>query len=87
MSSSSLWGLPPGEGQGGRLDAYWSMSPDRRVSVAVAMSEDMLAIVEEGIRARHPDYDEQRVRWAVLRLRVGDVAFRQAWPDAPLVAP
>jgi hypothetical protein len=70
-----------------QIDTYRSMSPDRRVSVAVAMSEDVFAIVEEGIRARHPDYDERRVRWAALRLRVGDVTFRQAWPDAPLVAP
>jgi hypothetical protein len=53
----------------------------------MAMSEDVNAIAADGVRARHPAYDADRVRWAVLRLRLGDEVFRQVWPDAPLVAP
>jgi hypothetical protein len=66
---------------------YREMSPHRRVSIAVEMSEDLNAIAAEGVRARHPDYDDERVRWAVFRLRLGDEVFRQVWPDAPLVTP
>jgi hypothetical protein len=66
---------------------YQAMSPDQRVSLAVAMSEDVDTIAAEGVRARHPSYDDNQVRWAVFRLRLGDEVFRQVWPDAPLVAP
>jgi hypothetical protein len=66
---------------------YRKMSPDQLVSMAVDMSEDVNAIAAEGVRSRHPGYDDDRVRWALLRLRLGDELFRQAWPGAPLVAP
>jgi hypothetical protein len=70
-----------------QIEAYRSMSPERRVVLAAQMSDDMLAVAADGIRARHPEYDEARVRWALLRLRHGDDTFRAAWPDAPLLAP
>jgi hypothetical protein len=70
-----------------QIEAYRSMSPERRVALAAEMSEDMLAVAADGIRARHPQYDEAQVRWALLRLRHGDDTFRAAWPDAPLLAP
>jgi len=43
-------------------------------------------VAEAGIRARHPDYGDEQVTWALRRLRLGDDLLRQAWPDAPLVA-
>jgi hypothetical protein len=70
-----------------QIQIYRSMSPARRVSIAVAMSEEMLAVTAAGIGARHPDYDEEHVSWALRRLRLGDETFRAAWPNAPLVAP
>ncbi|HEY3143567.1 MAG TPA: hypothetical protein VGJ86_20695 [Acidimicrobiales bacterium] len=70
-----------------QLDVYRSMSPERRVSIAVEMSEEVFAIAASGIRARHARYGDDEVRWALLRLRLGDDLFREVWPDAPLVAP
>ena len=40
-----------------------------------------------GIRARHPDYDDMRVRMAYRRLVLGDDLVRTIWPDRDLVAP
>jgi hypothetical protein len=70
-----------------QLDAYRAMTPETRVSIAVAMSEDVAVIAESGIRSRHPDYDEATVRWAMRRLRLGDTTYRAVWPEAPLVDP
>jgi hypothetical protein len=53
----------------------------------MAMSEEVLAIAAAGIRARHPDYDESDVSWAIRRLRLGDETFRDVWSGAPLLAP
>jgi len=44
-------------------------------------------MLTSGIKARHPDYSDAQVAWAFRRIRLGDKLLRQAWPDAPLVAP
>lgn len=70
-----------------QIEAYRLMEPARRVEVAVEMSEEVWELAADGVRARHPGYDEQAVGWAVRRMRLGDELFRRVWPDAPLVAP
>jgi hypothetical protein len=70
-----------------QLRIYRSMSPGRRLALAVEMSEEAAAMLSSGIEARHPDYSEAQVNWAFRRLRLGDALFRRVWPDAPLVAP
>jgi hypothetical protein len=61
------------------------MTPERRLAAGLALSEQGFAVMAAGIRARHPDYDDTQVTWALWRLRVGDRPFREAWPDAPIV--
>jgi hypothetical protein len=63
------------------------MSLERRVSIAMEMSEEVFTIAAAGISSRHPDYDETQVSWALRRLRLGDETFREVWPGAPLLAP
>lgn len=58
---------------------------DERVGMAIRLSEDVREISRCGIRARHPDYDEQQVEWALRRLIHGDALFRAAWPAAPIL--
>jgi hypothetical protein len=70
-----------------QIEAYRRMTPARRVDLAVSMSEESWLLAADGIRIRHPDYDEQRVTWALRRLRLGDDLVRRAWPGAPLVDP
>ena len=40
-----------------------------------------------GIRARHPEYDEDHVRRAFFRLLHGDSVTRSVWPDRELLEP
>jgi hypothetical protein len=40
-----------------------------------------------GIRARHPEYDDEQVRLAYARLVLGDDITREAWPGHGLVDP
>jgi hypothetical protein len=70
-----------------QMELYRGMTPARRVELAVEMSEEIWEIAAEGVRARHPEYDETDVRWAVSRMRVGDELFRRAWPNAPRRSP
>jgi hypothetical protein len=70
-----------------QLGIYRSMSPGRRLALAVEMSEEASAMLTSGIEARHPDYSDAQVTWAFRRIRLGETLLRQVWPDAPLVAP
>jgi hypothetical protein len=68
-----------------QLEAYRRMSPGARVEQMVQMSEEVRDIALSGIRQRHPDYDETRVRLALYRLLYGEELARAAW--APLSPP
>ena len=35
------------------------MGPEKRLTVAVAMSEELVSLARAGIRARHPEYDDE----------------------------
>jgi hypothetical protein len=70
-----------------QMEIYRRMTPDRRVKLAVEMTEQVNAIAAGGITSRHPDYSDDEVRWALLRLVRGDELFRKVWPEAPLLAP
>lgn len=59
------------------------MGPERRLATAIAMSEELVSLTRAGIRARHPEYDEDAVRLAEIRLRLGDELYTKAYPNAP----
>ena len=70
-----------------QIEVYRAMEPARRVELAVEMSDEVWELAADGVRSRHPGYDQQTVMWAVRRMRLGDQLFGRVWPDAPLVAP
>lgn len=63
------------------------MGGPARSAIAFRLTTLARQAAESGIRARHPEYDEGRVRRALLRLRLGDEAARCVWPGEDLVAP
>ena len=64
--------------------AVWRrMSPSERVDLAVAMSEDVREIASAGIRLRHPDWSDDRVRRALLERLYGTELVARAWGPAP----
>lgn len=54
-----------------QLAIYRSMSPEQRVEIAFAMSEEARQLAIDGIRARKPFLDEGGVRHELLRLLHG----------------
>ena len=70
-----------------QLTIYRRMPPGERVALAFAMTEDAWRVTADGIRARHPEYDDATLTAALRRVVLGDALFHAAWPDAPLVAP
>ena len=70
-----------------QVAAWRRMSGAEKLHLAVQMSDELRLIVADGIRHRHPEYDEVCVRWALFRLTLGDELFGKAFPDAPRLAP
>jgi hypothetical protein len=60
---------------------YRRLGPQRRVELAVEMSEAARAIAERSIVERQPGYGPQQVRAALLRRVLGDEMFRRIWTD------
>ena len=52
-----------------------------RANVAIELSDGLRATIQSGVRQRHPEYNDNMVRLAALRLAIGEQLFRQAYPD------
>jgi hypothetical protein len=52
-----------------------------RVKMTFELSKNLRAITEAGVRHRHPDYDDRRVRLAAFKLAIGSELFSQAFPS------
>lgn len=66
-----------------QLEVWRRMGPSGRADVAATLSEELVELTRAGIRMRHPEYDEDAVRLAEIRQRLGDALFAKAFPDAP----
>jgi len=65
-----------------QLEIVSSMSAQDRLEMAIEMSEDLGRIVEAGVRHRHPEYEDEKVRLEVIRLTIGDRLFKEAFGKA-----
>jgi hypothetical protein len=63
-----------------QLEIFRRMPPEKRLKLAFQMSDSLRELVASGVRGRHPDYTEEQVRLAVIRLTLGDKLFRQVYP-------
>lgn len=68
--------------------AAWDrMGVEGRWRLVCRLSEAGRRVAADGIRHRHPEYDDEQVRWALFRLLHGDELFTRAWPRAPRLDP
>lgn len=51
------------------------------------MTEMARRLLIAGIRKRHPEYDDDQVRLASIRLWLGPELFRDPYPDEPELEP
>ena len=70
-----------------QLAIYRRMSVDDRLTLAFEMSEAARRTTLDGIRARHPDYDDATAIRALFRLLHGRALYEKVWPGLPAPAP
>ena len=44
------------------------------------LNEGLRAMIEDGVRYRHPDYNQEQVRLAVVRMMLGERLFHHVYP-------
>jgi hypothetical protein len=68
------------EAQRVQFEVFRRMPPGKRLEMALQMSDSLRAVAASGVRGRHPDYSEDQVKMAVIRLSLGDDLFRKVYP-------
>ena len=64
-----------------QFEVLRQMTTQQRAAITFELIENLHRIVEDGVRYRHPDYDDDKVKLAAFRLRLGDKLFRQVFGD------
>lgn len=59
-----------------QADLYRRADPSQRAQIAVELSEAARLTSIDGIRRRHPEYSEDEVARAFLRMVYGDIGAR-----------
>ena len=70
-----------------QIRIYRSMKDEERAEMAFRMSESVRSIAREGIRQRHPDYDDAQVHRALVALLYGAEIAVKIWPNLSVPRP
>ena len=70
-----------------QIASHRRMGGERRLAIGIALSDEVREITLAGIRARHPEYDEEQAQSALFRLLLGEDLYRAAYPGRALLAP
>lgn len=71
------------EAMGAQLESYRRMTPEARLQVALELTEMSRRLLADGIRARHPEYDDDQVRLAMIRVWLTPELYRVAYAGHP----
>jgi hypothetical protein len=65
-----------------QIEILRHMGPEGRLRAAIELSRTSRKVLSEGVRRRHPDYDERQIRLETIRLTLAKELFRAAYPEA-----
>jgi hypothetical protein len=63
-----------------QLAALRALGPDGRLAATIEMCDLGRQLAAEGIRSRHPEYDDRQVVRALVWLFYGESTARKVWP-------
>jgi hypothetical protein len=63
-----------------QLEVFQRMTPEQRLRLGFELTDSVRRLAAEGVRARHPEYTDDQVRLAEIRLWLGDELFREVYP-------
>lgn len=63
-----------------QCDIFSRLTPAERLRSTFDLVDFAERLSAAGIRQRHPQYDDEQVRMALIRMRLGDELFKQVYP-------
>jgi hypothetical protein len=70
-----------------QLEIFRRMGPERRLQTGIELSQLCRKLLLEGVRMRHPEYDERQAKSAVIRLILPENLFWAAYPEGRDIVP
>jgi hypothetical protein len=70
-----------------QFDAFRNMSEEQRQQRAAELIRSCRELQEQGVRVRHPDYSDEEVRIAAIRMRLGEELFERAYAEFLHIVP
>jgi hypothetical protein len=64
-----------------QCDIFRKMTPTERLRRTFDLIDFAERLSAAGIRERHPEYSNEQVRMALIRMRLGDELFKQVYPQ------
>lgn len=68
-----------------QFDILRKMDIEGRAAMTFELSDNLRSILASGIRQRHPDYNDDQIKMAVMRLTIDKKLFDEAFPDCKVV--
>jgi hypothetical protein len=70
-----------------QIEIFQKMTPARRLQLAVELTQTSRKLLAIGVDCRHPDYNQEQIRLAVIRLTIPEKLFLAAYPHAKDIVP
>ncbi len=70
-----------------QIEIIRRMSSSERLELAIDLTDTSRKMLAEGVRQRHPEYTEDEVRLAVIRLLIPEALFINAYPQYVSIRP
>jgi len=70
-----------------QVEIFQRMAPEKRLQAAALLSQTCRTLLAAGVRNRHPEYNEEQVRLAVIRCLLPEDLFIRAYPGARDILP
>ena len=70
-----------------QIEIFRRMGPEKRLQSGALLSETCRSLLAVGIRKRHPNYNKEQIRLAVIRCLLPEDLFLRAYPGARDILP
>ena len=63
-----------------QIEVLRRLGVEGRSRMTFQLCDQVRQLAAAGVRSRHPEYTDEQIRLAVIRLRLGDRLFSQVYP-------
>jgi len=70
-----------------QIEALRRLGPEGRLRAGIDLAQTSRKLLLEGLRRRHPEYNQRQIRMAYLRMVLPEGLFLAAYPEARNLLP